>query len=53
MHETRRFGLALSTQLALHDAGEGAGWHYRELATAHFAMITAPVELTQMLLELL
>jgi len=33
-------------------AREEAGWHYREIATAHNAMMTAPQKLTELLLEL-
>lgn len=45
---TEGFPFAPSAQRARTEAG----WRYRELATAHYAMIAAPVELTQMLLEL-
>jgi hypothetical protein len=44
---TEGFPFAPSAQRARTEAG----WRYRELATAHYAMITAPRQLTQMLLE--
>jgi hypothetical protein len=30
----------------------GSGWHYRELPTAHLAMVTMPKELASLLLEI-
>ena len=45
---TEGFPFAPSAQRARTELG----WRYRELATAHYAMITAPQQLTRLLLEL-
>ena len=47
---TRPDGLRPPTPMAQRVQAE-SGWHYRELATSHDAMVTAPRELAELLLE--